>query len=255
MSAKYQVYKDINGKFRFRLRSANNKIVVVSEAYENKSGCINGIKSIQKNCQSRIEDKTIDREKLQFPKYELFIDTDFKFRFNLKAANGQVIGSSEAYNSKKGCKKGIEAVKNSCGAEIEDLTTNQILEKKIEKDEEQCVGVEKTGIAMLAPPNVVESGSIVDFEGWLINSTTGKGIKNATINIWEYDRSFMGDKVLTSGVTDDRGRFNISWKAKQQDWWDDTVEVYSKFIGKGNCIPSRSANYQIKVLWHAKPKQ
>ena len=255
LKAKYQVYKDVGGKYRFRLRAANNKIVVVSEAYESKSGCNNGVKSVQKNCQSQIEDKTIEGERLPNPKYELFVDANLKFRFNLIAANGQIIGSSEAYNSIQGCKKGIEAVKNSCGADIEDLTTNQIVEKRTEKIEKQCTGIEATGIAMLAPPNVVESGSIVTFEGWLINSKTGKGIEKATINIWESDRSFMGDEVLTSGVTDKDGSFNITWKATQQDWWDDTVEIYSEFNGKGNCKPSRSANYRIKVLWYAKQKE
>ena len=65
LSAKYQVYKDIGGKYRFRLRAANNKILAVSEAYESKAGCINGVQSVKKNCQSQIEDKTIECKKLQ----------------------------------------------------------------------------------------------------------------------------------------------------------------------------------------------
>lgn len=255
MKAKYQVYRDIEGKYRFRLRAVNNKIVVVSEAYESKSGCLNGVKSIQKNCQSPVEDKTIEGESLPNPKYELFVDADLKFRFNLIAPNGQIVGSSEGYKSKQGCKKGIEAVKKSCGADIEDLTINQAVEKTKEKMQKQCVGNETTGIAMLSPPSAVESGSTVNFEGWLINSETGRGIKNATIKIWESDRSFLGDRVLTSGVTNEDGSFNIPWKATQQDWWDDTVEIYSEFNGKDKCKPARSANYQIEVLWYAKRKQ
>jgi uncharacterized protein YegP (UPF0339 family) len=250
LSAKYQVYKDIAGKYRFRLRAANNKILAVSEAYESKSGCTSGVKSVQKNCQSQIEDKTIECKKLPDPKYELFVDSNLKFRFNLIASNGQIIASSEAYNSKQGCMRGIKAVKNSCGAIIEDLTINQISEK-IEK---QVTGIVDTGIAMLSPPNVVDSGSTVTFEGWLMDSKTGKGVKEATINIWESDRSFLRDKMLTSGITAKDGSFNINWIAKQQDWWDDTVELYAKFKGTENYKPSRSANYKIKVLWHAKPK-
>ena len=83
LKAKYQVYKDVGGKYRFRLRAANNKIVVVSEAYESKSSCMNGVESVQKNCQSQIEDKTIGGERLPNPKYEIFADADLKFRFNL----------------------------------------------------------------------------------------------------------------------------------------------------------------------------
>ncbi|MDG6223847.1 MAG: DUF1508 domain-containing protein [Candidatus Bathyarchaeota archaeon] len=254
MKARYQVYKDVSGKYRFRLRGINNKIIVVSEAYENKSGVITGIKSIQKNCQSEIQDKTVETKNIPNPKYEIIVDTNFKFRFNLIAANGEIIGSSEGYNSKQGCKKGIEAVKKSCDADIEDLTTTKT-EESIEKPEKQCEAIEQTGIAMMSPPNVVESGSTVTFEGWLINSQTGKGIQNSTIKILEHDRSFFGDSVLTSGVTDTDGYFSIQWKATQLDWWDDTVEIYAKFSGKGNCKPTRSANYQIQVQWYAKKKQ
>jgi uncharacterized protein YegP (UPF0339 family) len=254
LKAKYQVYKDVSGKFRFRLRAINNKIVAVSQAYESKKGCINGIESVQKNCKSSIEDKTIEGERIPNPKYEIFADTSFHFRFNLIASNGEIILSSQGYTSKYGCIIGIEAVKKSCDVDIEDLTFQQKVETIIQSVEEQCVGIDETGILLLEPPNVVESGSLVNFEGWLINSKTGKGIANAPIDIWEDDRSFMGDKVLVSGITDNEGAFNISWKAIQQDWWDDTVELYAKFGGLGNCRAVRSANYRIEVLWYAKPK-
>ena len=130
---------------------------------------------------------------------------------------------------------------------IEDLTI-KIIEEKTEEIEEQCTGNDVTGIAMTTPPNVVESGSIVTFEGWLINSETAEGIENATINILEHDRSFLEDKVLASGVTVKDGGFNIAWKSYQADFWDDSVEVYSQFIGKGKCKPARSAYYRIRVV-------
>ena len=78
LNSKYQVYKDIGGKYRFRLRAANNKILAVSEAYETKAGCTNGVKSVQKNCQSKIEDKTIGCTRLPDPKYEIFCRCQFK---------------------------------------------------------------------------------------------------------------------------------------------------------------------------------
>jgi uncharacterized protein YegP (UPF0339 family) len=247
LKARYQIYTDVGGKYRFRLRAANNKIMVVSEAYESKSSCMKAVESVQKNCQSQIEDKTIGGERLPNPKYEIFADAKLKFRFNLIAANGEIIGSSEAYNSKQGCKKGIEAVKNSCGAEIEHSTTTQIAEKRTEKIGKQVIGIVDTGIAMLSPPNVVESGSIVTFEGWLM-TTTGKGIAKATINIMEKDRSFMHEKVLASGVTGKDGSFNINWKSYPADWWDDTVEIYARFKGTENYKPIRSANYRVRVV-------
>ena len=69
MRAKYQVYKDVAGKYRFRLRAANNKIVAVSEAYESKAGCMNGIKSVQSNCESHVEEETKNMEELVNQKY------------------------------------------------------------------------------------------------------------------------------------------------------------------------------------------
>ena len=47
-------------------------------------------------------------------------------RFHLKASNGEIIAASEAYETKQGVLHGIEAVQNSCDAEIEDLTIDQV---------------------------------------------------------------------------------------------------------------------------------
>ena len=42
--------------------------------------------------------------------------------FNLRAGNGQVIATSEVYNSKTSAMNGIESVKKNCTAVIEDQT-------------------------------------------------------------------------------------------------------------------------------------
>ena len=56
-------------------------------------------------------------------KFEIYKDAAEKFRFKLKAPNGEVIASGEAYESKDSCKKGIESVKtNAPKAEIADTT-------------------------------------------------------------------------------------------------------------------------------------
>lgn len=49
-------------------------------------------------------------------KFELYTDKGGKFRFNLKAGNGQVIASSEAYESKKAALNGIESVRRNAPA-------------------------------------------------------------------------------------------------------------------------------------------
>ena len=49
MSARFEVYKDKAGRFRFRLVAANGEIIAVSEAYESKDGCRDGIESVRTN--------------------------------------------------------------------------------------------------------------------------------------------------------------------------------------------------------------
>jgi uncharacterized protein YegP (UPF0339 family) len=47
------------------------------------------------------------------PKFEWFKDKAGKFRFRLKAPNGEIIATGEAYNSKDACVNGIESVKKN----------------------------------------------------------------------------------------------------------------------------------------------
>jgi len=47
------------------------------------------------------------------PVFEWYKDKAGKFRFRLKAANGETIATSEAYSSKDGCVSGIESVKKN----------------------------------------------------------------------------------------------------------------------------------------------
>jgi uncharacterized protein YegP (UPF0339 family) len=250
LKARYQVYKDTAGKFRFRLRAANNKIVAVSEAYESKTGCMNGVKSVQKNCDSKIEDKTIGAEPLPHPKYTVFTDVASKFRFNLSASNGEIIAASEAYETKQNCMNGIEAVQKSCDAEIEDLTVDQVVEEVTEAPMQPAAGAVDTTLKMACPPASVDLNSILTFEGNLMSSETGEGIGDAKIDIYEKDRSFMGNDVLVSGMTNKDGDFSIDWKAKQQDWWDDSVEVFAHFEGDEKYNPSKTDTYRTRVLFY-----
>jgi uncharacterized protein len=63
------------------------------------------------------------RDNAMAAKFELYKDAAGRFRFRLKAANGEIIASSEAYNSKASAQNGIESVKtNAPTASVEDLT-------------------------------------------------------------------------------------------------------------------------------------
>jgi uncharacterized protein YegP (UPF0339 family) len=52
-------------------------------------------------------------------KFEVYRDKAGTFRFRLKASNGQVVATGEAYDSKTAAKNGCEAVQRAAsGAEI-----------------------------------------------------------------------------------------------------------------------------------------
>jgi uncharacterized protein YegP (UPF0339 family) len=55
-------------------------------------------------------------------KFEVYKDGSAGFRFRLKAGNGEVIATGEAYSSKAAALKGIESVKNNSDSDIVDLT-------------------------------------------------------------------------------------------------------------------------------------
>lgn len=55
-------------------------------------------------------------------KFEVYQDRAGKYRFRLKASNGQVIATGEAYESKASCLKGVASVqKNAPGAPVVDV--------------------------------------------------------------------------------------------------------------------------------------
>lgn len=110
MSGKYVITKQSNGQYHFTLKAANGETILSSESYINHSGCLNGIESVKTNSphDARYERKT---------------SSNGKPYFNLKAANHQVIGTSEMYNSDAARDGGIAAVKsNGPTATTQDLS-------------------------------------------------------------------------------------------------------------------------------------
>lgn len=106
--AKFEIYTDKKGEFRFRLKAGNGQTILASEGYKAKTSCTNGIESVRKNSQDD-------------SKYERLESKSGKPYFNLKATNGQVIGTSEMYESKSSMENGIESIKkNAPTAEIDE---------------------------------------------------------------------------------------------------------------------------------------
>ena len=108
MAGKFECYKDKAGEFRFRLKAGNGETILSSEGYSAKAGCDNGIESVRKN--AAIEER-----------FEKTQTESGKFRFNLKASNGQVIGTSQNYDSESGRDNGIASVaRNAADAAVVD---------------------------------------------------------------------------------------------------------------------------------------
>ncbi len=97
MAGTFEVYADKAGEHRFRLKASNGETVLASEGYSAKSGATDGIESVKANAGTASQ-------------FELFQGKDGKHRFNLKAKNHQVIGTSQSYDSADGAKNGIAAV-------------------------------------------------------------------------------------------------------------------------------------------------
>jgi uncharacterized protein YegP (UPF0339 family) len=241
MTAKYQLYKDVAGKFRFRLRAENNKIVAVSQGYENHSGVLNGVKSVQNNCSSEIEDMTIEGTRIPNPKYQVFYDKSCGYRFHLNAKNGEIIAKSEGYETKEGCINGIKAVQASCNVEVEDLTLTKpeiSNEPKIEKAEatsavepemvEAPVCADKElKLELYDIPNEITKDEVVLFKGKISENCQGKG--KIPVSIREHDRSFFFDEVLARGYAEEDGSFTVGWRARKFDFWDNTGEIYAQY--------------------------
>lgn len=51
---KFEMYADKKGELRFRLKASNGEILVFSEGYASKNGCLNGIDSVRRNSDSEI---------------------------------------------------------------------------------------------------------------------------------------------------------------------------------------------------------
>jgi uncharacterized protein YegP (UPF0339 family) len=110
MAGKFELFKDKAGEFRFRLKAGNGETILASEGYKQRASAMNGIESVRKNA---ADDGRFERKD----------STSGKPMFNLKAKNGQVIGTSELYSSASSRDAGIESVKkNAPKAVVADLT-------------------------------------------------------------------------------------------------------------------------------------
>lgn len=110
MAGWFELSKSSDGQFRFVLKADNAETILNSELYKAKASAENGIASVQANCSND------DR-------YERKTAANGKAFFNLKATNGQVIGTSQMYATEASRDAGIASVKgNGASTTVKDNT-------------------------------------------------------------------------------------------------------------------------------------
>ncbi|PIE50682.1 MAG: hypothetical protein CSA38_01555 [Flavobacteriales bacterium] len=97
-----------NGDYQFSLKAGNGQVILASQGYKSRSACDNGIESVKKNSSDP-------------SKFERLTASNGKFYFNLKSANGQIVGKSQMYEAESGMENGIRSVsKNAPNASVEE---------------------------------------------------------------------------------------------------------------------------------------
>lgn len=109
MAGWFEMTKNDKGQYSFVLKAANSQVILRSQQYESKASAQGGVVSVQTN--SPLHER-----------YELATAVDGRFYFNLKAANNQVIGTSQMYASEGARTSGIESVKtNGPNADVREV--------------------------------------------------------------------------------------------------------------------------------------
>ena len=112
MVGKFEIAKNTSGGFHFSLKAANGEKILTSENYQSRAEAQNGAESVRRNAADA-------------NRYEQKSSASGESHFVLKAANGEIIGTSETYPSAAALENGIESVKtNAPSAEIVDATNS-----------------------------------------------------------------------------------------------------------------------------------
>lgn len=107
---KFEIFIRDDDRFHFNLKAPNGQVILTSQGYKQKSGVENGVQSVKNHAADPAN-------------FDVFEAKDGRCYFNLKAANGQVVGTSQMYKSFDAMNKGIASVQaNAPEAEIVDQT-------------------------------------------------------------------------------------------------------------------------------------
>lgn len=95
--ARFDVFRGNDGRYYFNLHAANGEIVLSSQGYTTEESALNATFSVATNGINRAS-------------YEVNPSADGGAYFNLKAANGQIIGTSEVYVSTSNAQRAVDGV-------------------------------------------------------------------------------------------------------------------------------------------------
>jgi uncharacterized protein len=96
----FDLFKGADGQFYFNLVASNYEVILSSEGYTRRTGAINGVLSVLDNAGFR-------------GNFEVNQASNGQYYFNLKAGNGQIIGTSELYVTRAGADNGIASTTRS----------------------------------------------------------------------------------------------------------------------------------------------
>jgi len=101
---KFETYQDARKEHRWRLKATNGQVIATSgQGYKDNRDCKNAIERIQKDAATKLT-------------FETYQDAEKKYRWRLKATNGQIIATSgQGYIDKRDSENAIDVIKK--GAE------------------------------------------------------------------------------------------------------------------------------------------
>jgi uncharacterized protein len=96
-SANFETFQGLDGRFYFHLVAGNGANVLRSQGYTALASAENGVSSVLDN----------GNDKRNF---EVLEASDGSFYFNVKAANGAIVGTSQLYTAKSSAERGARSV-------------------------------------------------------------------------------------------------------------------------------------------------
>lgn len=97
-SAFFETFQGLDGKYYFNLMAGNGENVLRSQGYTTLRSAQNGVESVLANGNDK-------------RRFDVLVAQNGEHYFNLKAANGEIIGTSELYVSKSNAERGARTVR------------------------------------------------------------------------------------------------------------------------------------------------